>query len=88
MQFKYDELRENYGKCVKSVCKKDKYLRQLLNEAEKLRFHNYQIMEENKDLNLKIANICFMYLELLSRRNDEHIQMQSCIKSLSSHLFK
>lgn len=88
MQFKYDELRESYGKSVKNVCKKDKYLRQLLNETEKLRFHNYQITEENKELNLKIANICYKYLELLDQRSEEQLQMKICVESLSSRLKK
>ena len=71
MQYKFDELTKAHSKCIKKITKKNKYLYQIIGEAEILRFKNEQITTENLELNRTIEKICIKYLNLIDRRFEE-----------------
>ena len=73
MQYKFDELTKAHSECIKKVTKKNKYLNQVIGEAEILKFKNEQITTENMELNKTIEQICIKYLNLIDRRSDEVI---------------
>lgn len=71
MEYKFDELTKAHSRCIKKVAKKNKYLHQIIAEAEILKFKSEQITTENMELNKTIEKICIKYLNLVDRRNDE-----------------
>lgn len=71
MQYKFDELTKAHSKCIKKITKKNKYLIQIMGEAEILKFKYEQISIENMESNRTIEKICIKYLNLIDRRNQE-----------------
>lgn len=69
--FRYDDVCKSYSRSVKKLCKKNKQLKKLLQEAEFQRFINIQLHDTNILLHQKIEQICLRYLHLLDKRNDE-----------------
>ncbi|CAO1381118.1 unnamed protein product [Diamesa hyperborea] len=88
MQYKFDELTKAHSECIKKVTKKNKYLHQIIGEAEILRFKNEQITAENIELNKTIEKICIKYLNLIDRRNDEVIYIHSYIFEMNDELIQ
>ncbi|CAH1721289.1 unnamed protein product [Chironomus riparius] len=71
MQYKYDDLRESYTRCVKKLNKKNKQLKKILQDAEYQRFLNIQLKSDNENLHEKIKKICHRYFMLMDRRCEE-----------------
>ncbi|KAG5679824.1 hypothetical protein PVAND_009362 [Polypedilum vanderplanki] len=88
MQYKYDDLRESYSRCVKKLSKKSRQLKKVLQEAEFQRFLNIQLRDENIKLHEKIEQVCYRFLDLLDRRIEEKNFYKTHIDELQMRLMK
>lgn len=56
---------------MKKLCGKSKQLKRVLQEAELEKFKNIQLSSENIELNKKVEEVCYRFLRLLDKRNEE-----------------
>lgn len=71
MQYKYDELKLQYQRCMKIITRKDKILKKTLQENDQLQIEFNSLKNIYKTIQQRTEVICCKYLKLKIKKEEE-----------------
>lgn len=77
MQYKYDEMQQTNQRYIQAFCRKEKQLKEVTAENGTLKNENNQLKEKERELYMKIQELCYRYLHYKTKRDSEIFELRT-----------